>query len=218
MVLKNDEIFWQPAGGDNAPYLSWGSSGGDFEVLREHSRKRWGSILNNLTRAGLPHPKGNILEFGSGMGLLDELIDDPASRLTMLDHTAEYIAQRPFALSSRCRHVLWSSANLDALQAEPADYDWLLSIAVFYHVDDATAAALIRELGVLLRRGGHVLIRGFTRATADWVREAGTRERLFGRYPTYPLDLDRLSAALAPEFVEQCRDGVLVYRKVVGSE
>jgi SAM-dependent methyltransferase len=212
-MLKNDEIFWRPTESENAPYLSWGSSGGDFGVLWDHTRKRWDSILRTLDRAGIPAPRGRIVEFGSGMGLLDELIEDADTRITMLDNNSDYIAARPRPLSARCRHVLWTKANLDMLQSEPSEYDWLMSIAVFYHVDDATAVGLIAELGKLLRPAGRVLIDGFTVATADAVRAAGNRRRLFARYPTYLLDLDLLRDALAPEYREVWRDGLLVYEK-----
>jgi 2-polyprenyl-3-methyl-5-hydroxy-6-metoxy-1,4-benzoquinol methylase len=212
-VLKNDEVFWQPNDTHNAPRLSWGSSGGDFETLWRHTQERCRYILETLTEANLPHPRGKIVEFGSGMGLLDDVIDDPSSTITMLDHTPDYISQRPHPLSARCRHVVWSKNNLRMLQDEPPDYDWFLSIAVFYHVDDLTAAALIREIGKLLRPGGHVLIRGFTPATAETMREMADSKRLFRRYPDYVLNLALLGEALAPDYEELHRHHVLVYRK-----
>lgn len=212
-LLKNDEVFWQPTASENAPYLSWGSSGGDFAALWDHTRRRWNWIVNALAEAGMSAPRGRVIEFGSGMGLLDDLIDDPESRFTMLDHTSDFIAESPRPLSPRCHHVLWSSESLEMLHAAPERYDWLLSIAVFYHVDDVTAAALILELGALLRPGGHVLIEGFTPATATNVRADANRSRLFLRYPTYTLNLDLLRDALAPEYEELRREGVLLYRK-----
>jgi SAM-dependent methyltransferase len=212
-MLKNDEIFWQPTADANAPYLSWGNSRGDFALLFEHSRTRWQKIVEGLDRAGIPRPSGNIVEFGAGMGLLDDLIEDPEARLTLLDHTSDYIAQRDRPLSQRARHVLWTERNLTALQAGPSDYDWLISVGVFYHIDLTSAAALIFQLGRLLRPGGRVLLEGFMPMTPEWVREEATRQRLFLRYPTYPIDVDALSQVLAPEYEELSRKHFLLFRK-----
>jgi 2-polyprenyl-3-methyl-5-hydroxy-6-metoxy-1,4-benzoquinol methylase len=213
-MLKNDQVFWQPDDDNNAPYLSWGSSGGAFDTLWNHAQVRWKTTLEVLTEKDLPHPRGKIVEFGSGMGLLDDLLGDLGSTITMLDHTSDYISQRPKPLSPRCRHVLWSAKNLQLLQSETPDYDWLLSIAVFYHVDDPTAVALIREIGTVLRPGGHVLIRGFTVASVETMRLLAERRRLFRTYPTYALNLDLLRDTLAPDYEELYRDNnVLVYRK-----
>jgi 2-polyprenyl-3-methyl-5-hydroxy-6-metoxy-1,4-benzoquinol methylase len=211
-MLKSDEVCWKPRHAQDAASKSWGSSNGSFAVLWSHSQDRWRGILNGLGKAGIPPPRGKIIEFGSGMGLLDDLLKD-AETITMLDHTDAYLAHRPHPLSARCRHVLWSRKSVDALLAEPADYDWLVAIAVFYHIDDATAAALILKLGQVLRPGGSVLIQGFNLATADWVREEASNNRLFRQYPTYALNVDLLRDALAPDYDEVLRGGILVYRK-----
>ena len=81
------------------------------------------------------------------MGHLDDLLGDTCTSLLMLDHTDGYINQRRRPLTSRCRHVIWSAESLDALRAEGVVHDWLVFLAVFFHLDDATAAALIRTLG-----------------------------------------------------------------------
>lgn len=212
-MLKNDAVFWLPSKTENAAYLSWGNSHGDFSRLWEHSQRRWDSILKNLTRIGAPFPSGRIIEFGSGMGLLDDLLDDGSSCIVMLDHTDAYLRERPHPLKPRCRHVLWSPEGLNNLQAESASYDWLIAIAVFYHVEDITAAALVLELGKLLKPGGHVLIEGWNSATVEIVRQKSDQRRLFSRYPNYVLNLDLLQETLAPTFRELCRHGTLLYRK-----
>ena len=213
-MLKNDEIFWEPNGQRNAPLLAWGGSDGDFETLWTHTQERWEWMLHFLADAGVPAPSGRVVEFGCGMGLLDDLLDHTTSSIVMLDHTKAYIEQRARPLSPRCRHVRWDSDALDGLQSELGSYDWLLSIAVFYHVDDATAVALIRELGELLRPGGYVLIQGWNPATPDQVREMANRSRLFQQYPSYVLNLDLVGATLASEYEEVCREGILLYRKL----
>ena len=212
-MLKNDEIFWMPTKTDNAAYRSWGGSEGDFGKLWEHSVARWQAVGHKLSRVGVPTPSGKVIEFGSGMGLLDDLLDDSCSCLVMLDHSDAYIRERASPLSSRCRHVLWSPEELARLQAERPSYDWFISLAVFWHVDDPTAAALIRELGKLLKPGGCVLIHGWNSATPEKVREMSTQHRLFGSYPTYVLNLDLLQEALAPDYQELCRETILLYRK-----
>jgi 2-polyprenyl-3-methyl-5-hydroxy-6-metoxy-1,4-benzoquinol methylase len=213
-MLKNDEIFWLPNKTANAAYLSWSSSEGNFSKLWKYSQKRWMAVLANLARVRSPFPSGRIIEFGSGMGLLDDLLDDSTSRIVMLDHTDAYLRERPHPLKPRCRHIPWSQEGLNSLQAESASYDWLISIAVFYHVEDVTAAALIRELGKLLKPGGHVLIEGWNSATAETVRQMSNQQRLFVRYPNYVLNLDLLQETLAPTFQELCRRGILLYRKI----
>ncbi|MBV9951455.1 MAG: class I SAM-dependent methyltransferase [Acidimicrobiia bacterium] len=213
-MLRNDVVFWGPRSDHNAALLSWGGSDGDFETLWNHTQKRWGWITDALSIAGAPTPTGRVIEFGSGMGLLDDVLDASTTSLVMLDHTDGYIAQRPHPLSARCRHLLWGPETLDELQrTEAGSFDWAMSIAVFYHLDTATAAALIRELAVLLAPGGHVLVEGWNPATPEQVRALSSRDRLFSMYPNYPLDVDLLSAALAPELEERCRNGVLLYRK-----
>jgi SAM-dependent methyltransferase len=215
-MLKNDEVFWVP-GADVTPVgLSWGSSEGDFGRLWEHSQRRWRFIQQAIARAGAPPPGGRILEFGAGLGLLDDLLDGRTSALVMVDHTDAYLAARPRPLSARCRHVQWSARGLEELLTETASYDWLISIAVFYHVEGATAASLILELGRLVKPGGHVLIEGWNTATPEKIRAMATRERLFSRYPTYPIDLDLLGQALAPEYEELSRENILLYRKTAG--
>jgi hypothetical protein len=111
-MLKNDEIFWEPDEQRNAALLSWGGSDGDFEVLWAHTQKRWEWILHCLARTGVPAPSGRVVEFGSGMGLLDDLLDHTTSNIVMLDHTEEYLEQRPRPLSPRCQPVRWSSEAL----------------------------------------------------------------------------------------------------------
>jgi 2-polyprenyl-3-methyl-5-hydroxy-6-metoxy-1,4-benzoquinol methylase len=212
-MLKNDERFWVPTATSNAVLKSWGGSDGDFAKLWENSATRWKAISRELTRLGVPLPSGKIVEFGSGMGLLDDLLDDKSASIVMLDHSDAYLRQRSKPLSARCRHVSWSPEGLASLQAEEGSYDWVISLAVFWHVEDATAAALIKELGKLLRPGGYVLIHGFNRATVKKVREMSTRHRLFDDYPTYVIDPDLLRRVLAPDYREVCRETLLLYRK-----
>jgi 2-polyprenyl-3-methyl-5-hydroxy-6-metoxy-1,4-benzoquinol methylase len=214
-MLKNDEFFWVPSETNNAVCRSWGGSEGDFEKLWENSARRWKHIGEQLGRIGVPAPSGRIVEFGSGMGLLDDLLDERCSCLLMVDHSDAYIRARAHPPSSRCRHVLWSSEELARLQAEPPSYDWFIALAVFWHVEDSTAAALIREFGKLLRPGGYVLIHGWNTATPEKVREMSTQPRLFDTYPTYVLNLDLLRETLEPDYQELCRDMILLYRKKV---
>jgi len=195
-MLKNDEIFWVPTKTSNAACRSWGGSEGDFARLWERSVTRWKVIRDKLSRVRVPAPSGRIIEFGSGMGLLDDLLDDSCSCLVMVDHCDAYIRERARPLSNRCRHVLWSPEGLARLHAEPPSYDWFISISVFWHVEDPTAAALIREFGKLLKPGGYVLIDGWNSATPEKVREMSTQYRLFASYPEYVLNLDMLQQTL----------------------
>jgi 2-polyprenyl-3-methyl-5-hydroxy-6-metoxy-1,4-benzoquinol methylase len=212
-MLKNDEAFWVPTKTSNAASRSWGGSQGDFAKLWGHSAARWMAIRHKLSQVGVPAPSGRIVEFGSGIGLLDDLLDDSCSCLVMVDHCDAYIRQWGRPLSARCRHVLWSREGLARLHAEPPCYDWLILLAVFYHVEDPTAAALIRQLGKVLKPGGYALIHGWNSATTEKVREMSTQRRLFDRYPTYVLNLDLLQETLEPDYQELCHKTILLYRK-----
>lgn len=214
-MLKNDEAYWKPAGREEAVTLSWGGSVGDFSRLWDHSKRRWEHTERVLRDAGLPAPGGRLVEFGAGMGLLDDLLGAQVEELLMIDNTRSYIEARSRPLSCRCRHILLDPESLARLQREEqGGYDWLVSIATFYHFDDATVVGLVTELGRLLAGGGYVLIRDWNESTPEALRAAGTAERLFSTYPRYFLDTDRIGAALAPSYEELHRDhGVLVYRK-----
>lgn len=207
-------MFWKPDKEENVVSLSWGGSGGDFSKLWEHSQNRWNGVKANLARLNIAPPSGRIVEFGTGMGLLDDLIEDKNAVILMLDHTQAYIKERSKSLSARCRLVLWTPDNLETLCSEPGSYDWLISIAVFYHVEDITAAALILELGKLLKPGGYVLIQGWNRSTPEEIRQRANKERLFSRYPNYLLNLDLLKSALAPDYRELSRQDLLLYQKL----
>jgi 2-polyprenyl-3-methyl-5-hydroxy-6-metoxy-1,4-benzoquinol methylase len=214
-MLKNDEIFWHPSQSSDAVRLSWGGSAGDISKLWEHSKQKLKYIVHTLRAANLPPLRGKIIEFGPGMGLMDDLLEQTTTELLLLDHTSAYIQQRTSPLSARCRHRLFTPENLlELVQNEGLSYDWLLSISVFYHVDDATAVAVILELGKLLKPGGYVLIYGWNDATPDMLRERGTLERLFTRYPQYFINWDFVGSALSPDFREVLhRKGVVVYQK-----
>jgi SAM-dependent methyltransferase len=111
--------------------------------------------------------------------------------------------------------VLFSQDNLlDLLRSETESSDWLLSLSVFYHVDEATAVAIISELGRLLKPGGYALIYGWNDSTPAMVRERGTLERLFARYPQYFINWNLIESSLAPDYREVHRDGIVVYQKI----
>jgi 2-polyprenyl-3-methyl-5-hydroxy-6-metoxy-1,4-benzoquinol methylase len=219
-VLKNDEYFWNPSGYKEAVGRSWGGSKGDFNQLWRHTLSRWQQTENILSRAGLPLPKGKVLEFGSGMGLLDDVLDDSVSEILMLDNTKNYILERPTPLSTRCRHSLFTPDSLHQLQLnEKNNFDWLLSIAVFYHIDETTAGALLEELGQLVNEGGHILVREWNEWSLNDVQKLNNFDRIFNEYPRYFIDSTRLSKILSPEFqLLHRQDGVLLFRKAIRSD
>jgi SAM-dependent methyltransferase len=103
---------------------------------------------------------------------------------------------------------------MELLQSEAGSCDWLLSLSVFYHVDDATAVAIISELGKLLKPGGYALIYGWNDATPDMLRDRGKLERLFARYPQYFINWDLVQSSLAPDYRQVHRKGIVVYQKI----
>ena len=117
-------------------------------------------------------------------------------------------------LSARCRHLLFTRDNLmELLRSEAESCDWLLSLSVFYHVDDATAVAIISEMGKLLKPGGYALIHGWNDSTPAILRERGNLERLFARYPQYFINWDLVQSSLALDYRKIYRNGIVVYQK-----
>ena len=102
---------------------------------------------------------------------------------------------------------------MELLRSEAESCDWLLSLSVFYHVDDATAVAIISELGKLLKPGGYALIHGWNDSTPAMLRERGNLERLFARYPQYFINWDLVQSSLALDYREIYRNGIVVYQK-----
>lgn len=194
-MLKTDESFWLPTG--NAAELSWGSSKGDVEKLWQHTERRWKVLMDRLDEEGFSHPSGRVLEFGAGMGLTDKLLDNSVTDITMLDHTRAYLDANPNPLSERCHFVQWGKTELLQLQ-EKADYDWCLSLAVFYHIDTATAVSLLLELGKTLKVGGKMLIYGWYPQDYNFMRREGIN-RLFTTTPNYYIDPIAVMDTVQPE-------------------
>jgi 2-polyprenyl-3-methyl-5-hydroxy-6-metoxy-1,4-benzoquinol methylase len=194
-MLKNDQSFWDP-GCVNPVKLSWGRSDGDFTKLLEHSILRWGVIAERLIKDGVGTPSGHVIEFGAGMGLSDDLLDNSVTKITMLDHSPGYLAARPKPLSSRCEYKKWDPSVLHDGHA----YDWLLIMAVFYHVDTATAVALLIELSKVIRQGGKILVYGWDDQSKDNLR-ADAYNRLFGNYPHYCVNAAAVIEAVTPELI-----------------
>lgn len=210
-MLANDAKFWSPKGREEAAELSWGSSQGDTEVLRSHTWKRWHMIVESLVRSGVGTPSGVVAEFGAGVGLMDEVLDEGTTKFFMLDHTAAYIETRREPLNPRCRHLIWSERALDRLRCE--ELDWFMSFAVFYHVDEATALALMHEFSQALKPGGKILIYGWNEHGQDTMSriKQSARKRLFTDYPEYFIRMKEVCAALAPE----CRTLLVDYGSAV---
>lgn len=195
-MLNNDQFYWVPREDFNPVSLSWGTAK-SFDALKEHTKLRWDILKKRLLDANLGVPSGEVLEFGPGLGLMDGLFGDEVKRLIFLDHTDKYLDANPEERSDRCEFATWSASNLLELQSRLfKQLDWVYTIATFYHIDTASAVAMILELGKLLKPGGLFMIYGWSDSRT--LRD-GPLCRLFGIYPHYVINMEDVVEAVKPE-------------------
>jgi 2-polyprenyl-3-methyl-5-hydroxy-6-metoxy-1,4-benzoquinol methylase len=199
-MLKNDERFWTITRKFNAATQSWGSSNGDFALLWQHTIDRWQIICGYLAAAKIGKPRGNVIEFGAGLGHLDDLLDTRVKSLLLLDHSDAYLKCRLKPLSRRTRFLRWNKPNFNNLRNNGEQFDWWMSIAVFYHIDTASAVTLLLESAKLLKLGGYMLVHGWNDMTRETLR--ANPNRLFDTYPQYSIHMDQISDAVSPELSE----------------
>ena len=218
-MLKNDELFWKIGRKRDAVTQSWGSSKGDIVVLWKHALKRWQIICGYLAAAKIRKPHGSVVEFGAGLGHLDDLLGSSVENLLLLDHSDGYLKNRPKPLSRRASFLRWNKHNFTRLQAQGEQFDWWISIAVFYHIDTASAVALLLESSKLIKRGGHMMVYGWNLPTRESLR--ADLNRIFDTYPQYCIDMDQISEAVSPELSEVCRKmdwPTIVFKKMDRSD
>lgn len=207
-MLANDAFFWTPTDLKDAVSLSWSASYGEYKKLYDHSVRTLMNIRHRIPAI----PCGKIVEFGSGLGILDDLLPPDVSELALIDHTHKFLAERPMPLSDRCRFTLLS----DIGTLPDGYFDLAISIRVFYHIDTITAIAIIRELGRLIRQGGFVVIQGFYENTKEMARKFAEMQRLTIKDPNYIIDLELIKETVLDYgliCVQQSED-VITFNKI----
>ena len=121
--------------------------------------------LNPFETLTLPHLRGEVLDFGSGMGNLAFAAAQQGCRVTALDASQAAVAHMQQRATAEALPV---RAELADLRQYPlnADYDAIVSIGLLMFFDCVTARKVLAELQQHVRPGGisavNVLIEGTT--------------------------------------------------------
>jgi SAM-dependent methyltransferase len=143
-------------------------------------------------RSVLPAPAGRALDVGSGVGWVVERLREAGWDVEGCDISPHAVSE----LRAKFPGVEFFQVQLgvDALPREAASYDLVTILDVTYHiVDDAIWSQGIRDLGALLRPGGHLIVLDRFGAEDD---DAAAHVRFRSRSTWAPV-LE--SAGLAPE-------------------
>ena len=117
--------------------------------------------LDMIARAGATADAA-IIDIGGGASrLVDTLLDEGLSDITVLDLSAAALAAAKARLGPRGRSVAWIAA--DVTQWQPArQYDvWHDRAALHFLIEPADRAAYIETLRRALKPGGHAVIATF---------------------------------------------------------
>ncbi|WP_323035195.1 class I SAM-dependent methyltransferase [Pararhodobacter sp.] len=114
-----------------------------------------------MVQAGIT-PGARVLDAGGGASrLVDTLLDDGFTDLTVLDLSAEALKVSQDRLGARAKAVQWIAADITDWQPE-GPYDLWHDRAVFHFLTEAAdRAAYIRTLTQALRPGGVAIIGTF---------------------------------------------------------
>jgi 2-polyprenyl-6-hydroxyphenyl methylase/3-demethylubiquinone-9 3-methyltransferase len=206
---------------------AWWDPEGNFRPLHRLNPARLTFIRNRLTahfslKGGAKPLKGlKLLDVGCGGGLLAEPLARMGAEVTAIDAAEESIAAAKLHAEAVGLEIAYRAVTAEALAAEGARFDAVLSLEVVEHVADvpgflATLAALVRPGGALLLStlnrtpksfmmaivGAEYLLRWVPRGTHEWKRFLKPSE---------------LAAALRPEGLEVTALSGLVYNPLTDS-
>lgn len=215
-MLANDAIYWRAHDLPDAINKSWSSARGDYSTYANGRKADWRhDILPVITTL----PQGRVdltrtIDFGCGLGIMDEVLDTNTVELLMLDGNDTFISRRPTPLSKRCDFKTFSRETLDELKSSKcAHYTAALIINVLYHLDTTATLALSRALLELVRPGGHLVSYGYS--DHGYSNLTATSEHtLFDQYPHYLVDMTMIVSSLKSiADLEFQREGFSVFRK-----
>jgi ubiquinone/menaquinone biosynthesis C-methylase UbiE len=126
------------------------------------------SSLRLIRAAGVPKT-AKIIDVGGGASrLVDELLADGYSELTVLDVSATALDATRERLGARASAVRWIEADITRVDFPPSEYDVWHDRAVFHFLTsakdrDAYVSAVLKAV----KRGGHVIIATFAEDGPD---------------------------------------------------
>jgi SAM-dependent methyltransferase len=149
-------------------------------------------------RANLPPPPARLLEIGAGDGELARVLADAGYEVLAIDPEPAGADVRPVALHE--------------LDEPSGSFDAALAVTSLHHVEPLEDS--LRRLAELLKPGGLLVVDEFDVATFDeraagwWLRqrqalgaaEHTSAEELVGEHRAHLLPLERIIAALEPDF------------------
>lgn len=110
----------------------------------------------------IPHT-ARIIDVGGGAStLVDDLLENGFSDLTVLDISAEALAVARARLGERARLVRWIAGDIRTVDLPERHYELWHDRAVFHFLTDpADRAAYVRQVKRAVTLGGHVIVATF---------------------------------------------------------
>jgi ubiquinone/menaquinone biosynthesis C-methylase UbiE len=121
------------------------------------------TISLKLIRAMSMGPLTRIIDVGGGAStLVDDLLADGMSRVTVLDISEAALRVSQGRLGAQARRVRWIGADVTKVQLELGAYDIWHDRAVFHFLtQESDRAAYVSQVRRAVRRGGHVVVAAF---------------------------------------------------------
>ena len=118
--------------------------------------------LDLIRRTGIA-PDAGIIDVGGGAStLVDDLLADGYSNLSVLDLSAAALHAAQLRLGQNAAKVKWIEADITEAELPTAAYDLWHDRAVFHFLTgEAQRAAYVRAVLRALRPGGHVIVATF---------------------------------------------------------
>lgn len=125
--------------------------------------QRHADMSMRLIRASGAGRHAAIIDVGGGAStLVDDLLDDGYTNLTVLDLSAAALGESRLRLGARSNTVTWAEADITRATLMPHSIDLWHDRAVFHFLTDrADREAYVRQVLRALKPGGHVIMATF---------------------------------------------------------
>lgn len=115
-----------------------------------------------IRASGVGHDAAIIDVGGGASTLVDDLLDDGYTNLTVLDLSAAALGESRHRLGARSNAVTWAEADITRVTFMPHSIDLWHDRAVFHFLTDkADRDAYVRQVLRALKPGGHVIMATF---------------------------------------------------------
>jgi len=115
-----------------------------------------------IRSCGLPHDVAIIDVGGGASTLIDDLLDDGYTKVTVLDLSAAALAQSQRRLGARAAVVRWVEGDITRVTLAPHCVDLWHDRAVFHFLtNEADRSAYVEQVLRALKPGGHVIMATF---------------------------------------------------------